>query len=54
MALDYVKGKDLIDAGLTPNETFNELLEHAHKLRLAEIPKDKVLKEVLSLAKKMK
>ena len=54
MQKDYVKGQDLINAGLKPDVKFNELLQHAHKLRLAEVDKDSVLKEVLKYAKKMK
>ena len=49
-----MKGQDLINAGLKPDVKFNELLQHAHKLRLAAVDKDSVLKEVLKYAKKMK
>lgn len=52
MNQDHVKGNDLIQAGLKPDATFHELLEYAHKLRLAEISKEQALKEVLSYAKK--
>ena len=45
-------GRDLIAAGLKPGEDFGELLEYAHKLRLAGIDKDTALKQVLAMARK--
>ena len=30
----FVQGKDLIAAGITPNERFGDCLDYAHKLRL--------------------
>ena len=47
-------GHDLIEAGLKPNANFHILLEHAHKLRLAEVNKESALKEVMKLTKKIK
>ncbi len=52
MARPYVKGQDLIDAGLTPGPYFSEVLEYAHKLRLAGIDKENALKQTLSYARK--
>ncbi|MBR5741336.1 MAG: tRNA nucleotidyltransferase [Firmicutes bacterium] len=52
MARPYVKGQDLIDAGLTPDESFSDVLAFAHKLRLAGIGKDNALKQTLAYAKK--
>lgn len=52
MSKPYVMGRDLIEAGLEPGEHFNELLEYAHKLRLAGVDKDPALKQVLAYAKK--
>lgn len=49
MARPCVMGRDLIEAGLKPGEEFTRLLEHAHKLRLAGIEKDRALKEVLGM-----
>lgn len=52
MSRPYVMGRDLIEAGLTPNEKFAEYLEYAHKLRLAGVDKEKALKQTLSFASK--
>ncbi len=54
MAKPYVKGRDLIDAGFEPSEYFNELLEYAHKLRLAGVNKDLAMKQILGYAKELK
>ena len=53
MAKPYVKGQDLIDAGLVPGPEFSELLSYAHKLRLAGVDKKSALKQTLSYASKM-
>ena len=52
MAEPYVMGRDLIAAGLEPGDDFTELLEYAHKLRLAGIDKENALKQVLAMARK--
>ena len=52
MSRPYVTGQDLIDAGLAPGEDFKEILAYAHKLRLAGVPKDVALKQVLAYARK--
>ena len=54
MAKPHVMGRDLIEAGLEPGENFGELLEYAHKLRLAGIDKESALKQVLAQARKKK
>ena len=54
MARPYVMGRDLIEAGLQPDARFSELLALAHKLRLAGIPKEQALKQVLAEARKGK
>ena len=54
MARPYVMGRDLIAAGLTPGENFSAILSYAHKLRLAGIPKEQALKQVLAFARKFK
>ena len=54
MARPHVTGKDLIEAGLTPDESFTEILAYAHKLRLAGIDKDSALKQTLAYARKLK
>ncbi len=51
MSRPYVMGVDLVAAGLKPGKDFHQLLELAHKLRLAGVPKEKALKQVLSQAK---
>ena len=48
-----VTGQDLIDAGLEPGVNFKEILTYAHKLRLAGVPKELALKQVLSYARKL-
>lgn len=50
----YVTGKDLIEAGLKPDKNFTQILEHAHKLRLAGIEKNSAFKQTISYAKKLK
>ena len=52
MSKPYVMGKDLIEAGLSPDKSFSELLAFSHKLRLAGISKESALKQTLSLARK--
>ena len=54
MARPHVTGKDLIDAGLRPDESFSEILAYAHKLRLAGIGKESALKQTLAYARKLK
>ena len=53
MARPAVTGKDLIEAGLTPGESFSELLAFAHKLQLAGIEKESALKQTLAYARKL-
>ena len=53
MSRPYVMGRDLIDAGLKPGVEFTEILEYAHKLRLAGIPKENALKQTLAYARKL-
>ena len=54
MSRPYVTGKDLIDSGITPNNDFGTILNYAHKLRLAGVPKDNALKQTLSYARKLR
>ncbi len=44
----YVMGRDLIEAGLKPDKNFSDLLSYAHKLRLAGIEKEEVLRQTLA------
>ena len=53
MTRPYVMGKDLLEAGLKPGKEFSEILAHAHKLRLAGIPKETALKQTLAFAKRL-
>ena len=53
MSRPYVMGRDLVEAGLTPGAEFTEILAHAHKLRLAGIPKDSALRQTLAYARKL-
>ncbi len=54
MGKPYVMGRDLIEAGLEPGEDFKEILEYAHKLRLASIEKQSALRQTLAYARKMR
>lgn len=54
MALPYVAGSDLIAAGLVPGPSFSQVLDYAHKLRLAGIPKDEALRQTLGFARSLK
>ncbi len=53
MAAPYVTGQDLIDAGLVPDSGFREILEYAHKLRLACVDRDSALKQTLAYASRL-
>ena len=53
MARPYVMGRDLMEAGLKPGSQFAELLEYAHKLRLAGVEKELALKQTLAQARKI-
>ncbi len=52
MARPYVTGKDLINNGLKPGKNFADILNYAHKLRLAGIEKSIALKQTLAYARK--
>ena len=54
MAQPHVMGRDLIAAGLIPDKDFTQILEYAHKLRLAGIPRDNALKQVLAYARQLR
>ncbi len=54
MAAPFVTGQDLVQAGLTPDKNFTLILRHAHKLRLAGIPKEQALRETLGYARKLR
>jgi len=54
MKADYVKGQDLIDAGLKPDDSFSAILAYAHKLRLSGLRKEEALKQTLAYARKVK
>ncbi len=54
MKRPYVTGQDLIRNGLTPGDSFSELLSYAHKLRLAGIPKESALKQTLAQSGKLR
>ena len=54
MSRPYVMGRDLIDAGLEPGEDFTEILNYAHKLRLAGIGREEALRQVLAYARQLR
>lgn len=53
MSRPYVAGKDLVAAGMTPGVHFTKILEYAHKLRLAGVPKEEALRHVLGYARSL-
>ena len=53
MSRPYVMGRDLIEAGLKPCVEFTDILNHAHKLRLAGVPKDSALRQTLAYARQL-
>lgn len=50
MSRPYVKGEDLVRAGLTPGPGFTEALAYAHCLRLAGIGREEALRQTLGYA----
>ena len=54
MARPYVMGRDLIEAGLKPGAEFTQILEYAHKLRLAGVDKESALKQTLGFARNLR
>lgn len=50
MGKPYVRGIDLVNAGLTPDKSFSDILAYAHKMRLAGVDKTTALKSCLSYA----
>lgn len=54
MSRPFVKGADLIQAGYKPGKDFSEALEHAHKLRLAGVAKDKALPQVTAFLRNLR
>ena len=52
MARPYVMGRDLIEAGMEADKDFSEILDYAHKLRLAGVDKESALKQTLSYGRK--
>lgn len=53
MEKPYVMGSDLVKAGLKPGPKFHEILEYAHKLRLARVNKSDALHQTLAYARKL-
>ncbi|MDO4517946.1 MAG: tRNA nucleotidyltransferase [Bacillota bacterium] len=47
MSRPYVRGEDLIRAGMTPGSDFKVALQLAHKHRLAGVPKEESIKQIL-------
>ena len=54
MASPCVMGRDLVAAGLVPDKDFTQILEYAHKLRLAGVPKESALRQVLAYARQLR
>jgi tRNA nucleotidyltransferase (CCA-adding enzyme) len=53
MSRPYVTGKDLLDAGIKEGKNYRELLNYAHKLRLAGIKKEDALKQTISYSEEL-
>lgn len=47
MQCPQVQGKDLIALGLKPSPIFSQMLEFAHRLHLARVPKKDVLRQIV-------
>lgn len=47
MSRPYVKGADLVEAGIKPGPEFREALDYAHKLRLAGVEKSVAISQTL-------
>lgn len=54
MAKPFVKGEDLIAAGIEQDKAFGEILGLAHKLRLAGVPKREALAQCLRFAEDLR
>ena len=54
MTRPYVTGADLMNAGLSPGGNFSQLLEFAHKLRLAGVSKESALRQTLAYSRREK
>ena len=52
MSKPFVRGEDLISAGLRPDTSFSDLLAYAHKLRLAGVEKDEALRQTIAYSRK--
>ena len=52
MSRPYIRGRDLIAAGVPPTARFSDYLEYAHKLRLAGVEKESALRQTLARARK--
>ncbi len=52
MNAPYIMGRDLIEYGFRPGPLFSEALEYAHKLRLAGIPKEEQMSQVIGVMRK--
>ncbi len=54
MSRPYVMGRDLIEAGLSPDEDFSKILEYAHKLRYVGMEKKTALTQTLAYARELR
>ena len=52
MALPFVQGRDLVEAGFKPGDDFGEALKYAHKMRLAGVPKKEALSQTKAYIRK--
>lgn len=53
MSRPFVRGADLVAAGVKPGPEFSEALAYAHKMRLAGVEKEHALKQTLAFLRKM-
>lgn len=54
MSRPFVRGADLVAAGVKPGPEFSDALDYAHKMRLAGVEKEHALKQTLAFLRKMK
>ena len=52
MSRPYVQGRDLVAAGIRPGPLFKEALDYGHALRLAGVPKEQALPQVLAMIRR--
>ena len=52
MSRPFVRGADLVAAGINPGPQFGEALAYSHKMRLAGVDKESALRQTLAFLNK--